>query len=106
MVVRYIDPDKIYDIDVNGTIFKVKQIFPQSNIFLLNSHRMKVAAKGEEEDYKAIRDIMLKYVVEIDNQPEGWDVAKSLKYLDTNDMTKLLTLMQEKSTFSEAEEKN
>lgn len=106
MVVRYVDPDKIYDIDVNGTIFKVKQIFPQSNIFLLNTHRMKVATTGQAVDYEAICKIMEKYVVEIDNQPEGWDVAKSLKFLDANDMTELIVLMREKSTFSEAEEKN
>ena len=106
MVVRYIDPEKIYDIDVNGTIFKVKQIFPQSDIFLLNIHRMKVAATGQEEDYRAICDIIAKYVIEIDNAPEGCDVRKCLECMDANDMTKLLTLMQEKSTFSEAEEKN
>ena len=106
MPVRYIDPEKEFEIEVNGTIFTVTQIFPQSDIFLLNSLRMNVAANGKSEDYKALVNIMKKYVKSIDLCPPNWDVEKCLTYMDAIDMTKLLALMQEKSTFEEHEEKN
>jgi len=106
MPIRFINRDEIFDIDVNGSIVKVKQMWPQSDLFLLNKHRMKLATDGRKEDLDAIFAILKKFIVEFTTAPDGWNVDLCLENISGNDLAKLMDMMVSKSAFDKDEEKN
>lgn len=106
MPIRYIDPEKIYDIKINGTNVKAKQIYPQGDFFKMEKCRLSFVRDGEQSHVDDLIALLLKYVLDIDNLPDGFDVKKGLEFMTAGDLLDLSIVLTNKSTFTKDEEKN
>jgi len=106
MPIRYINPDEIFEININGTIVKAKQIYPQGDFFKMERCRLAYVRISEQKHTDAVVELLLKYVIEIDNLPDGWDIKKGLDFMAGEDLMDLSIALTNRSTFTEEEEKN
>ena len=106
MPIRYINPEQTFDVMVQGTKCTVKQIYPQGDFFKMEKCRLNFVHTGNQKDMEDLVVLLLKYVVNIDNLPEGWDIKKGLDLMTASDLMDLSIAMTNKSTFTEEEEKN
>ena len=106
MVIRYIDTEKEFEIEVQGTKCTVKQVYPQGDIIKMELARKEWVETGDDEPLQSLINIMLSHVADISNLPEGWDIKKGLRLMAPESLVELSIILTNKSTFDEAEEKN